>query len=140
MGKTQGKTITDKQARFAQEYIIDNNATQAAIRAGYAKISARVSGHKCITNHNVKAEITRLQDKIAQKTARTVESIDLMQQAAYDLAMSINQPSAAVSAGTAIARLYGMDKDVVTDTAKIELDAAQAVEAKRLAQIRLYAG
>ena len=36
--------------------------------------------------------------------------------------------------------IYGMDKDVVTDTAKIELDAAQAVEAKRLAQIRLYAG
>ncbi len=33
--------MTDKQKRFCDEYIIDCNATQAAIRAGYAKATAR---------------------------------------------------------------------------------------------------
>ena len=37
----RGDTMTDKQKRFCDEYIIDCNATQAAIRAGYAKATAR---------------------------------------------------------------------------------------------------
>lgn len=33
--------LTDKEARFVEEYLIDLNATQAAIRAGYSKDAAR---------------------------------------------------------------------------------------------------
>ena len=33
--------LTEKQKRFCDEYLIDLNATQAAIRAGYSKRSAR---------------------------------------------------------------------------------------------------
>jgi phage terminase small subunit len=36
--------LTAKQRRFVQEYLIDLNATQAAIRAGYSKNSARQVG------------------------------------------------------------------------------------------------
>ena len=36
--------LTDKQERFVQEYLIDLNATQAAIRAGYSKKTAQVIG------------------------------------------------------------------------------------------------
>ena len=50
-------------------------------------------------------------DEIKAGTQRKVGEIDAMQQKAYNLAMSQKQPAAAVSAGTAIARLYGMDKD-----------------------------
>ena len=35
------QTLTPKQARFVQEYLIDLNATQAAIRAGYSEHTAR---------------------------------------------------------------------------------------------------
>ena len=35
--------MTDKQKRFAQEYVKDSNATEAAIRAGYAKSSAKAA-------------------------------------------------------------------------------------------------
>lgn len=36
--------MTEKQKRFADEYLIDLNATQAALRAGYARRSAKQSG------------------------------------------------------------------------------------------------
>lgn len=37
MGKKPGRELTDRQAMFVREYLIDLNATQAAIRAGYCK-------------------------------------------------------------------------------------------------------
>jgi len=38
--------LTKKQAAFVQEYLIDLNATQAAIRAGYSERTAAVIGTK----------------------------------------------------------------------------------------------
>ncbi len=37
-------SLTPKQARFVEEYLIDLNATQAAIRAGYSAKTARAMG------------------------------------------------------------------------------------------------
>jgi phage terminase small subunit len=36
--------LTDKQKRFVTEYLVDLNATQAAIRAGYSQKTARSVG------------------------------------------------------------------------------------------------
>ncbi|MFA5753528.1 MAG: terminase small subunit, partial [Bacteroidales bacterium] len=36
--------LTPKQKRFVDEYLIDLNATQAAIRAGYSERTARIIG------------------------------------------------------------------------------------------------
>lgn len=38
--------LTDKQARFVEEYLVDLNATQAAMRAGYSCNSAHAIGHE----------------------------------------------------------------------------------------------
>lgn len=45
--------ITKKQKLFIEEYLIDLNATQAAIRAGYSEKSARVHASKLLTNANI---------------------------------------------------------------------------------------
>jgi phage terminase small subunit len=42
--------MTPKQERFVEEYICDLNATQAAIRAGYAAGSADVEGVRLLGN------------------------------------------------------------------------------------------
>ena len=42
--------LTPRQARFADEFLIDLNATQAAIRAGYSPRSARQHGFRLLTN------------------------------------------------------------------------------------------
>jgi hypothetical protein len=72
------------------------------------------------------------------ETARTLQSVDAMYQAAYDLAESTKQSSSMVSAVTGIARLYGMDKDnqTTTDT-PTELTAEQADQANRAANVVL---
>jgi hypothetical protein len=85
------------------------------------------------------AEINRKRAGIGKEVERTVKSVDAMQQAAYNLAMKNNQPSAAVSAGVAIARLYGMDKD--NDIGKAdkpqELSQSELDDYRRLSNVAL---
>lgn len=45
--------LTAKQARFVEEYLVDLNATQAAIRSGYAEKSASVEGARLLANAKV---------------------------------------------------------------------------------------
>ena len=52
--------LTPKQQRFVQEYQVDCNATQAAIRAGYSPKSASVQGSRLLANAKVQAEVERL--------------------------------------------------------------------------------
>jgi phage terminase small subunit len=49
--------MNPKQARFVAEYLIDLNATQAAIRAGYAAANADVTGPRLLGNVGVAAAI-----------------------------------------------------------------------------------
>lgn len=53
--------LTPKQAAFVQEYLIDLNATQAAIRAGYSERSAKEQAARLLTNDNVKDAVERAQ-------------------------------------------------------------------------------
>lgn len=52
--------LTPKQRLFIHEYLIDLNATQAAIRAGYSPKGAKDSGYENLRKPLVKAEIDRL--------------------------------------------------------------------------------
>jgi len=50
--------LNDKQARFCDEYLIDLNATQAAIRAGYSAETAYSQGQRLLKNVEVKASLS----------------------------------------------------------------------------------
>jgi len=52
------KRISKKQEAFINEYLQCWNATKAAIKAGYSEKSARVAGHRLITNDNISEIIT----------------------------------------------------------------------------------
>jgi len=47
--------LTDRQEKFVQFY--DGNATQAAIKSGYSKKTAKLTGHRLITNDNIRQAI-----------------------------------------------------------------------------------
>ena len=49
--------MTAKQARFVDEYLVDANGTQAAIRAGYGAAGARVAAHRLLTNVAISSAI-----------------------------------------------------------------------------------
>jgi phage terminase small subunit len=52
--------LTDKQEQFCKEYIIDLNATQAAIRAGYSSKTAKEIGCENLTKPNIQERLTEL--------------------------------------------------------------------------------
>jgi len=56
--------LNDKQMRFCQEYIIDGNATQAYIRAGYDASSANANGNRLILNDSILSYIAELQAEV----------------------------------------------------------------------------
>lgn len=59
------RTPTPREQRFIEEYLVDSNGTQAAIRAGYAKGSAKVTASQLLTKPNVKASIQAQRDQLA---------------------------------------------------------------------------
>lgn len=60
------KHLTPKQQRFCDEYLIDMNATQAAIRAGYKEKTARAIGCENLTKPNIREYIDkRMKEKEA---------------------------------------------------------------------------
>jgi phage terminase small subunit len=63
--------LTDKQQRFVAEYLIDLNASQAAIRAGYAKAGARTEGARLLANADIAALIKERQASVAEKAEWT---------------------------------------------------------------------
>lgn len=67
--------LNPKQKRFVAEYLIDANATQAAIRAGYSRKTATEQGSRLLTNVKVRAALDAKQAKIASKLEITAERV-----------------------------------------------------------------
>ncbi len=63
----KGKGLTKKQKRFIEEYLVDFNATQAAIRSRYSSQTAQTQGSRLLTNVMVKAELERRQKEIQKR-------------------------------------------------------------------------
>lgn len=62
------KKLTNKQQRFIEEYLIDLNATQAAIRAGYSEKTAKEQGHRLLTNVHIAKAIAKGKAERSEKT------------------------------------------------------------------------
>jgi phage terminase small subunit len=67
--------LTPKQARFVQEYLVDLNATQAAIRAGYSKKTAEQLGHQLLQKTSVSEAIAKAQAKLSDKNDDLVQRL-----------------------------------------------------------------
>lgn len=67
--------LTDKQKRFCDEYLIDLNATQAAIRAGYSKKTAEIIGFENLRKPKIQAYIASKQQSLQEKTEVTQEYV-----------------------------------------------------------------
>lgn len=102
------KGLSPKQARFVAEYLKDQNATQAAIRAGYSQKTAAQQGSRLLMNVEVAKAVGRKQQKVAQKAEITVESLAQEFEEARQLAMREKQASAMVAATTGKGKLAGL--------------------------------
>jgi len=67
--------LTAKMKRFAEEYIVDLNATQAAIRAGYSANSAKQIANETLTKPDLQAYIQELMDARSKRTEITADMV-----------------------------------------------------------------
>lgn len=67
--------LSAKQKRFCEEYVVDLNGTQAAIRAGYSPGSAKVQGARMLTNDNATSYIQELQSGIYKRNIITADMV-----------------------------------------------------------------
>lgn len=67
--------LTEKQDRFCEEFIIDLNATQAAIRAGYSEATARQMGAENLSKPVIQEKIQILKDARSQRTEITADMV-----------------------------------------------------------------
>ena len=82
MKKKARKRTDARQKRFIQEYLVDLNATQAAIRAGYSKKTASEQGYQLLQKTSVQRAIARAQkkrgDKLEITAARVLQELAII--------------------------------------------------------------
>lgn len=64
-----------KRQRFVEEYLVDLNATQAAIRAGYSERSARMNGRRLLAYEDVREAVDRGRMELSERTGITMERV-----------------------------------------------------------------
>lgn len=79
-------SVHQRRTRFVKEYLLDHNATRAAIAAGYSEKGATVAGTRLLANASVRAAIETQNAKINAKLDVTVErvTLELARLAFYD--------------------------------------------------------
>ena len=104
--------LTDKQQRFCEEYVVDLNATQAAIRAGYSANTAEAQGSRLLRNVKVQAYVAQLQEATSKRLAFDAEYVvrGLMREAED---MELGSGSSRVSALEKLGKHLGMFTDKV---------------------------
>lgn len=133
--------LTDKQKRFVEEYLVDLNATQAAIRAGYSERTAYSIGQRLLKKVEVQEAIQQAQNKRSERTQitqdevirRLIENVDISmgkkatvitipsksengEVVGNDVAQFVYEPSAANKALELLGKHLGIFKDGVDIT------------------------
>lgn len=75
MAKNKKQALNDKQEMFCKEYLIDLNATQSAIRAGYSHKTAGAIAEKLLKKAEIQKRIDELKIKRADKVEVSSENV-----------------------------------------------------------------
>lgn len=135
------KKLTDKQQAFIDEYLIDLNATKAAMRAGYSEETAQQIGSENLSKPVIQKAIQEAQKERREANKVTRESIskeiDTLVRTAKTIALEGN-PTALTSWAKALetkAKLYGLfdveSQPTPNDVTKIERVIVDVVDARK---------
>lgn len=112
-------TLNPKQAAFVREYLIDRNAAQAAIRAGYSENGANSKGSQLLAIISISDAIEAGEIKHAEICAVTRESIMAEYEIDRKSARELDNPqlNVAISATEKISKMFGLE-----GATKLEID------------------
>lgn len=130
--------LTAKQERFVAEYLIDLNATQAAIRAGYSVKSARATGAENLTKPDIQAALQEAQSKRSDRTEITQDRVlqELARIGFSDIRNAVRWGRSPVSSGGEAADPNGLGVYPVelVPSEEVDEDTAAAVSEVALTQ------
>lgn len=112
------RRMTAKQRRFCDEYLIDLNATQAAIRSGYSKKTAYSIGEENLKKPEIKAYIA---ERMAEKESELIADQD-----------EVLRYLTSVMRGVEKDEVFGMGEDGVFGVQKVRRQVNQIEAAKLL--------
>lgn len=75
MANEPGSKLNEKQSLFCKEYLVDLNAAQAAIRAGYSEKTARAIGHELLTKPDLQEYIQHLMNARSERIKITADYV-----------------------------------------------------------------
>ena len=104
--------MTPRQAAFVREYQVDNNGTQAAIRAKYSKKGASVQASTLLGNPKIQAEIQRRREKREERVNIDVDAVVEKLYAASLKFLDTDEPAtlnAGINAAARLAKMQGWD-------------------------------
>lgn len=111
--------LTPKQRRFVEEYLVDLNATQAAIRAGYSARSADVTGSRLLANAKISVAVHEAQAARSERTNVSQDWIIKHLRENVDEAKSALQYSASNKALELLGKHLGMFVDKVEHSGEL---------------------
>jgi phage terminase small subunit len=116
MPKQKG-VLTRKQTRFVDEYLVDLNATQAAIRAGYSARNADKIGPRLVGKSRVAAAIKVGQEKLQRRLEITQERVlqEMARLAFFDVRKLFNENGS-------LKKPHELDSDTAAAIASLDLN------------------
>lgn len=117
--------LTPKQKNFADEYCAEQNATKAAIRAGYSKDTAEQQGSRLLRNVKVRQYIDEKLERLSRKTDITAEWVINELKKNHQLAQQNNE----INASNKALELLGKHLQLFTDKMQLQgnLDVAVTI-------------
>ena len=125
---TANTLMTAKQARFVDEYLVDANGTQAAIRAGYGAAGARVAAHRLLTNVAISSAIEARQRVDATRLSVDRNRVLTGLLEAVEMAREQRNPAGMVAGLREIGKLMGF----YTDRVKVDVGVTDQQERRRM--------
>ena len=145
------KSLTPKQRRFFPEYLVDLNATQAALRAGYSAKTAGQMGYENLKKPEIVEAIRRAfiererrtevtQDKVVEKlweiVLRSMQTVPVVDGRGDPVGAYTYHPAAATRALELLGRHLGMWRPIGTedDPLTIQLRSVQEFDFSQLTE------
>ena len=113
--------LTDKQKAFIQEYLIDLNATHAAIRAGYSEDSAKQIGYENLTKPYLQEAIATAMSEREKRTLITQDQVIEQIKEDREQAKKLKQLGPAMKGNELLAKHLKMLTDKVENTIKDDI-------------------
>jgi phage terminase small subunit len=131
--------LTPRQRRFVEEYVVDLNGTQAAIRAGYSRSGASVEGSRLLANPKIQAAVAAAQEERSKRTGITADwvlqrlaafaSVDIRNVVSWGEAVPVRDPETGEESITnGVAIVDSKDLDPLTAAAITEVSQTRTGE------------